>query len=176
MINEVLRNFGIDEKDGISYLISVYFGCIPSYTPIILVQKMNTTNILGLDENKFLMWNIPLFLISEEAKGKWDWVITWMEGFENINKFRKGTKSSCLTRMKAFFAQNPDVRVDEIIGATNLYFRTISDPAYLITSHYFIYKDKGVNKTSPLEEWVDRYREENKSEVSSNVHISNQMQ
>lgn len=178
MITKTLQNFGIDEKDGTAYLLAVYFQCVPSYTPIILVQKMNITNILGLDENKFLMWNIPLFDTIDEGKGKWDWVFIWMEGFERLNKSRKGTKSTCVTRMKTFFAQNPDVRVDEVVGATNMYFRSVSDPAYLFTSHYFIFKDKGVNRTSALEEWIEKYREELTVEntTTDNVHISNQMQ
>lgn len=177
MITETLRSFGIDREDGLSYLLSVFFECRPSYTPNILVQKINVTNILGLDEDKKLKWNIPLFDTIEEGKGKWDWVSLWMEGFARLNKARKGNKTSCVIRMKSFFAQNPDVRQDEILGATEMYFRSVKDPAYLFTSHYFIFKDKGVNRTSALEEWVEKYREEMKTEIQdSNVHISNQMQ
>jgi hypothetical protein len=32
-------------------------------------------------------------------------------------------------------------------------------PQYLVSAHYFIYKDKGKAQTSPLEEWVEKYQE-----------------
>jgi hypothetical protein len=52
MIRETLRSFSITEEDGIAYLLSIYFDCRPSYVPTILVQKMNVTNILGLDDDR----------------------------------------------------------------------------------------------------------------------------
>jgi hypothetical protein len=69
---------------------------------------MNVTNILGLDDDR--LWNgISHCLTTVEGIGKWDWVHLWMEGFARINKSRKGTKSTCVSRMK-IFSQNPDVR------------------------------------------------------------------
>jgi hypothetical protein len=177
MIRETLRSFSITEEDGIAYLLSIYFDCRPSYVPTILVQKMNVTNILGLDDDRLLKWNIPLFDTTVEGIGKWDWVHLWMEGFARINKSRKGTKSTCVSRMKIFFSQNPDVRKEEVLGATELYFRSVSDPEYIFTSHYFIFKDKGANRTSALEQWIETYRESVQETPTSNrVHISNQMQ
>lgn len=155
----VLGQFNIPVDDGISYLLSVYFELKPTVFPPLLIQKINVTNIISMDNERNLMWNVPLFENSDPAAShKWDWVEEWREMFGRINPARKGTKSSTLIRMKTFFSQNPDVRKEEVIGATMLYFKSLQSADYLITSHYFIFKDKGTNKTSSLEEWIEKYR------------------
>jgi hypothetical protein len=156
-IKTSLQEFGIPVDDGIAYLLSVYFECRPSYTPSLLIQRVNLTNILGIDENRDLKWNIPLFEEMSTA-GKWEWVKDWVDSFGNINKLRRGNVKTATTRMKAFFAENPDVRKEEIIGATQMYFRSLSSSEYLTTSHYFIFKDKGKDRVSPLEEWIEKYQ------------------
>ena len=61
--------------------------------------------------------------------------------------------------MKAFFADNPDVRKEEVIEATNMYFKSLSNADYLISSHYFISKGVGRDRTSALLGWIEKYRE-----------------
>lgn len=177
MIIQTLQSFGIGKEDGLSYLLSVFYNCRPSYTPTILVQKMNTTNILGLDEDKHLFWNIPLFEETpNQASTKWDWVYEWRNSFGAINKGRVGSKASVMIRMKAFFAGNPDVRKEDVLGATKMYFSSVSDPQYLVSAHFFIYKGVGKAQTSPLEEWVEKYQEFLDETPTISTDLSNQMQ
>lgn len=158
-IEKTLQEYNIPVPDGIAYLLCVYFGYRPSYTPIDLIRKMNVTNILGISNtsDREVIWNIPLF--ETVSQQKWDWVKEWNSQFGLKNRQRQGADSTVLTRMKAFFADNPDVRQEEVIGATQLYFSSVSDPNYLISSHYFIYKGVGKDRSSTLETWVQRYKE-----------------
>lgn len=175
-IEQILQEFGIPREDGLAYLLSVYFDVRPSYTPPLLVQRINVTNILGIDSEKQLMWHHPLF-DEQETVTKWDWIRDWVDLFGKVNKSRKGSISTCIVRMKAFFAQNPDVRKDEVIAATEMYLRNVTNPDYLITSYYFIYKDKGKDRTSPLEEWIEKYRIAHQNdENDTRVGIENTMQ
>ena len=159
-IRDLLDSFGINQEDGLSYLLSVYFECRPSYTPTILIQKINATNILGIGASRELIWNIPLFVASVETDGKWDWVKTWNGLFGAINSKRKGSDKDCITRMKKFFAEKPEVRKEDVIGATQLYFSSLTDRQYLTSSHYFIFKGVGRDKLSALAVWVERYQQE----------------
>ena len=157
-IRTVLTEFNIPVEDGIAYLLSIFFNCRPSYTPPLLVQRMNVTNILGIDSNREVIWHIPLFT-NKEAIDKWKWVLEWNLEFKRINSKRAAVSRDAITRMKAFFADNPDVRKEEVIEATKMYFKTLSSPDYLISSHYFISKGVGRDRTSALLGWIEKYRE-----------------
>ena len=161
-IRDLLDSFGINQEDGLSYLLSVYFECRPSYTPTILIQKLNATNILGIGASRELIWNIPLFIASVEADNKWDWVKAWNQSFGDINPKRKGSDKDCIIRMKKFFSENPEVRKEDVIGATKLYFNSLSSRDYLTSSHYFIVKGsiRNRDRVSALEIWVQRYQQE----------------
>lgn len=175
-INQVLSNYGIPENDGIAYLLSIYFNCRPSYTPPLLVQRMNVTNILAISSDREVAWNISLF--SGEALEKWDWVKEWNNQFKLINAKRKGSDAACITRMKAFFADNPDVRKEEVIEATKMYFRSLTSADYLTSSHYFISKGVGRDRVSSLEVWVEKYKEgiSNAASVQASDDITSKMQ
>ena len=155
-IKPILSSFNIPIADGYAYLLSVYYDVKPSYTPIELVEKMNRTRILSLDEqSKTLNWNIPLF---EEQVTGFELVRDWIDKFGAINKDRKGTYKDVAARMKKFFVNNPSIRQDEVMGATDMYLRTVTNPTYLKTSHKFIYEGVGAEKTSALLEWVEKYK------------------
>jgi hypothetical protein len=174
-IKTVLSTYGISEPDGLAYLLAIFYDCRPSYTPTLLVQRMNITNILGISPDKEIMWNIPLF--EGAAEEKWDWVKEWNDQFKHINPKRKGPHTSCITRMKAFFADNPDVRKVEVIEATKMYFRSLSNAEYLTSSHYFISKGIGRDRVSALENWVEKYKETMESlPVSESGDITSRMQ
>jgi len=175
-IKIALASTGIAEADGIAYLLSVYFDCKPSYTPLVLVQRMHITNILGIEGGRTI-WNIPLF--EEGINEKWEWVKDWNIAFKNINSKRKATDKECITRMKMFFAENPDIRKEDVLGATRLYLSSLTSPEYLISSHYFISKGVGRDRTSALEAWVERYQAANKEipqDTIASEDISHQMQ
>jgi hypothetical protein len=177
-IKSVLQQFNIPVEDGLAYLLSIYFDCRPSYTPTLLVQRMNVTNILGIDANRQVIWHIPLFE-KGDSEDKWQWVFEWNTSFKAINKLRKASDKDVLIRMKAFFADNPDVRKEEVIGATKLYFNSLTSAEYLITSHYFISKGVGRDRTSALYEWVEKYRDamtETKSDSAFPTDLATTMQ
>lgn len=165
-IKPILSSFNIPVKDGLAYLLAIYYDVKPSYIPDGLVQKMNITRILVLDEqSKTLTWNIPLF---EEQVTGFEWVKNWIQEFGDINKDRKGTYKSVAARMKTFFVNNPSIRQDEVIEATRMYFRTVTNPTYLKTSHKFIYEGVGAEKISHLLEWVEKYKSMEKSDTGRN--------
>jgi hypothetical protein len=166
-IVSVLQEYNIPVNDAVAYLLSIYFNCRPSYTPPLLVQRMNVTNILGIDSNREVVWHIPLF--TGESQEKWDWVKEWNEEFRKINPKRKGSDKDCITRMKAFFADNPDVRKEDVIAATKMYFRTLTSAEYIISSHYFITKGVGRDRTSALLTWVEAYKEAMADTSSNNT-------
>lgn len=169
----VLRTFNINKEDGIAYLLAIYYDVRPSYTPILLVEKMNRTRILVLDDkSKTLEWNVPLF---EEQVTGFEWVKDWMEEFGNINKDRKGTYKSVAARMKTFFVNNPSIRQDDVMEATRMYLRTVKQSVYLKTSHKFIYEGQGVEKISLLLDWVTRYKEMTASEYGRNDFTNTMM-
>ncbi len=174
-IKSVLAQYAIPVDDGLAYLLSIFFNCRPSYTPPLLVQRMNVTNILGIDDNREVIWHVPLFI--GENQSKWDWVMEWNEEFKRVNPKRKGSNKDCITRMKAFFADNPDVRKEEVIGATKMYFRSLSSAEYIISSHYFISKGVGRDRTSALLGWVEKYKEAISDTSSNNsADITSMMQ
>lgn len=156
-INAILAEHNINESDGIAYLLSVYFNHRPSYTPTLLIQRMNITNILGISPEREVMWNVPLFLQGNSVD-KWDWVEAWNNEFGNVNPKRKGSLKTVVTRMKAFFAENPDIRKEDVIEATKMYFRSLTSREYIISSHYFISKGVGRDRESALESWVEKYK------------------
>ena len=174
-IKAVLTEFNIPVEDGIAYLLSIFFNCRPSYTPPLLVQRMNVTNILGIDANREVIWHIPLF--EQDSQDKWQWVLEWNAEFKRINKLRKAPDKDVITRMKAFFADNPDVRKEEVIEGTNLYFKSLNSAEYLISSHYFISKGVGRDRTSALLGWIEKYREAISDTSANNVDdITTRMQ
>jgi hypothetical protein len=172
----VLQQFNIPVADGVAYLLSIYFNCRPSYTPTLLVQRMNITNILGINATREVIWHIPLFT-EEETQDKWKWVLEWNAEFKRINRLRKAPDKDVLTRMKAFFADNPDVRKEEVIEGTSLYFKSLSSAEFIISSHYFISKGVGRDRTSALLGWIEKYRDAISDTSSNNTEdITSMMQ
>jgi len=124
--------------------------------PQLLIQKLYVTGIVVRNLDNTLTWKQPLF---DKQEVNFAWVEDFRNTFKKINPERAGTLSTCIQRMKRFFYENPHVRVDEVKGATLMYQRTVTAPQYLITSHKFIFEGAGVSRNSPLEEWVEKYRE-----------------
>jgi len=170
-IKEILREFNIPVNDGIAYLLSVYYDVKPSYTPIILVQKIQITRIIVLDEKtKTIEWKTPLF---ENQVTAFSWVKDeYCALFQAIGKAPYASAST--SRMKKFFANNPSVRKDDIIGATKMYIRS-TDAYYARLPHYFISKGSGADRISDLELWLENYN--NSVAASENRQgLNNQMQ
>ena len=105
---------------------------------------------------------IPLIAKEEEIDKVWLWVKTeYLQMF--VEQGKQGIFKESLSRMKKFFSENPDVRKDEVIGATQLYIKN-TDRKFIRQPHYFISKGVGYEKISDLLLWVEKYRELHKEE------------
>ena len=158
-IQEILKSYSIPYEEGLLCLLAVYYSLhnpFPSYIPMGIIAKVYACGIFSMEKNNEVIWKVNLF---EEQITKFDWVKNYREIFKKINPERAGSLSTCILRMKKFFSENPDVRVEDVRGALKMYIRTVKDPQYLITSHKFIYDGAGTSRNSHLEEWVEKYKE-----------------
>ena len=96
---------------------------------------------------------------------KFSWVGKFRDLFKQVNPDRWGTLSTCKERMKKFFSENPEVRVDEVMDATIMYLKN-TDRRYIMKSHKFIYDGVGTSRNSTLEEWIEKLREVSSSTQS----------
>lgn len=174
-IKEILKTFKIDYNEGVLVLIAVYYYLnkpLPDYIPKELYLKILSTGIFEINDKGIIVWNVPLF---DEQVTNFEWVKDFREAFKKRNSERAGTLESCIKRMKEFFARHPHVRVDDVKGATQMYFRSVRDPQFLLTSQKFIYDGMGVTRNSHLEEWLEKYYESLPQDASENT-ITRKMQ
>lgn len=162
-VRDILISNHIPVHDGISYLLCLYYGTVPSFIPQELERKVLATNIVTKDyKTDDLKWNKNLF---EEGESGFEWIGEWMDLFKNVNPERRGTKADVLRRMKKFFVNNPSVRKEEIFEATNNYLRGVSDPIYCKKSHKFIYEMDG---SSMLLDYVQNIETKRNDTLSQN--------
>lgn len=158
-IKDILHRYGIPQNDGISYLLTVYFDVRNSYTPLALVQKVQATGILSLDDKtRTIDWNVTLF---EEQVTGFGWVKDWMQLFADRNKERKGVLADVTRRMKEFFTEHIDKDITrlEVMEATKMYLKTVYEAKHVKTSHKFIKEGAGKSAVSMLMQWIELYRE-----------------
>lgn len=169
-ILEILKEFNIIQDDGICYLMCLYHNYNPTYIPDLLKQKVNLTKIVVQTE-KGTTWNIPLYEGSEIA---FEWVKReYVPLFEEKNKRRGGKVREATSRMKKLFASYPDIRKDDVIGATKMYLRN-TDADYIRFPHYFIEKGVGVEKSYDILDWIDKYKLS--QDTNGRTSLSNTMQ
>lgn len=153
-IINILKDFNINPDDGIPYLLALHFNYNPEYIPDSLKQKINISKIVE-QENTGLKWNIALFEGSTIDQA-WDWVVN--EYIALFAKIGKGThKREAVSRMKRLFANNPELRKDDVLGATEMYLYN-TNAKFARLPHYFIEKGVGGNKTQDILEWIDKYK------------------
>ena len=170
-IKEELNKYRIPYEEGVMYLLAIYYGLnnpFPSYMSVDLYPKVLATGIVVINPDKSLTWKMPLF---ENQETKFAWVADYRLAFKRINPDRAGNLNTCIQRMKKFFIENPSVREEDIKGAVNMYFNSVKDPQYLITSHKFIYDGIGLTRNSHLEEWVEKWQEATKISLTSESKI-----
>ena len=140
-IRSILSAQHIPIHDGLAYLMCIHYGISPSFIPEELERKVLACRIVGKDyTNEEYKWHIPLF---EETETGFEWIGEWMDMFKKVNPERRGVKADVLRRMKKFFVNNPAVRKDEVIAATQEYLDSISNGTYCKKSHKFIYEIDG---------------------------------
>lgn len=167
---DVLKEYKITPDEAIPYLVSIYYNYNPLYIPIELKRKINSTGIV-YERNGEIEWKIGLF---EGQETTFSWVKDeYVPLFKDANSEKGGGVRESIARMKKFFSENPDIRKDEVIGATKLYLAN-TDPKYIRKTYYFIFKGSGISKISDLYDWVQKYRE---SEKPKNIHdVTKKMQ
>jgi len=167
-ILEVFKEFKIFPSNGICYLIALYHGYDPTYIPDLLKQKVNATGIISV-KDKNIHWNIPLY---ENQVTAFEWVKTeYVAMFKAANSDKGGNVRESISRMKKLFAKNPDVRKDDVIGATRMYLLN-TDVRFIRNPHYFIEKGVGVNKTSDILDWIDKYKLTKNQQVGRTSHTN----
>lgn len=169
-ILEIFEECKIQKDDGICYLLSLYYSYKPSYIPDTLKQKMNITGIYTEDKGS-IKWNVPLFDGQQTA---FDWVKDYVKLFKDANSERGGHVKEATNLIKKLFAVNPEIRKDDIIGATKLYIRN-TDVRYIMFPHYFIQKGVGAAKTQTILTWLEKY-ESAKDQETGKSSITNTMQ
>lgn len=153
-IQKILKEYNIPKGDGICYLLSLHFGYSPSYIPDKLKHKINSSGIVKPDKTG-LKWKTPLF---EGGQTAFDWVKTeYVVMFKNRNPDKGGKVREATERMKKLFAENPEIRKEEVIEATRMYLSN-TDPKYIRFPHFFIKKNSGANTIHDILDWIDKYR------------------
>lgn len=163
-----MRKFKVDINEGTLYLLGIYFDLNTDSISEATRKKVNAMNLVlreyrdNSSNPHRIKWKVPLFL--EEKDDTFVWITDYMEAFGRINPTRKGTKDAVMSRMKKFFAEHPEVRVDDIKAAIHNYFKTVTDPQYLKSAHKFIYEGTGFARVSLLEQYVEQVRESKSSD------------
>lgn len=161
-ILQSLRAYKINTQEAQLYLLGVYFGLETGY---ISEKTRKQVNALGIVNREYrdnsstphrITWKVPLF--NEEKSETFAWTEGFREAFGRVNPERKGTKSAVSSRMKKFFAEHPEVRMEDVKAATEDYLATVSDPQYLKSAHKFIYDGAGVSRVSMLEQYLEKIK------------------
>mgnify|MGYP003403515795 CR=1 FL=1 len=161
MLNEevlkIIRSTDLEEEDVVSFLVSLYYGNVASYFPSDFIARVGTLGLYNRDEVGLLQWKYELF--QGGVSKTFEWVVSeYIPLFIQANPLKRGAPKDVVSRMKKLFAENPEIRKDEIIGGTVLYLRN-TDSTYIRLPHYFISKGAGSDKTNDILVWVDKYRE-----------------
>lgn len=150
-IRTILASHHIPIHDGLTFLMCLHYGISPSFIPSELERKVLACRIVNKDYiHDEIKWLVPLF---EEGESGFEWIGEWMDMFKKVNPERRGTKADVLRRMKKFFVNNPSIRKDEVIAATQEYLDSITQAVYCKKSHKFIYEMDG---SSMLFDYVER--------------------
>lgn len=165
-IKDIFVQNNINYDEGMLYLLSIYFNLnIDEKKFEESIKQVNFTKIVERNYSTIpfsIVWNVPLFE-GMQTNILWEWVTDYRNMFKNIRPDRASTINICLARMKNFFSTHPSVRKEDVMEATRMYLSTVKDPAYLVSAHYFIKKDKGINEASKLEEFLDILSERSKT-------------
>lgn len=153
-ILEILTEYKVHKDDAICYLIALYYGYKPSYIPDDFKVRLNTLKIYEEDKGS-IKWNIPLF---EGQQTAFEWVKTeYVPLFKAANPERGGHVREATARLKKLFAKNPEIRKDDVMGATKMYIKN-TDSKYIMFPHYFITKGDGADRTEVILNWIEKYK------------------
>lgn len=171
VLKTAIKESGISVDDGLTVLLAMNFGLrVPEELSHIETQLLAAKIIVV--EGQEVKWFAPMFEGMETA---FEWVVDWIKLFKTANPVKTSGVKETTTRMKKFFAQNPDIRKDEVIAATEMYIRN-TEAKYLMLPTYFIFKGKGAETTYTLLNWIDRYRNYINTTATQAKALTNTMQ
>lgn len=176
VIIEKLTEVNLENIDlGIMYLLGLFYDLDTSCISEEVQRLVHLSKIVERDynSNEKVKWNVSLFETSEETDENWKWVEEYRKLFSNIKSDKRGDKKGTISKMKKFFAENPEVRVDDVFQATKMYlekFRNAPNEAiYMTQADYFISKVEKGDKKSKLLMYIEILKENQiKSSSSSN--------
>jgi len=171
-VGEILKGHNIDVSVGYLILLGIYFDLdIEKVYSEEAIKAINITKIVEKDyKTNSLTWNIPLFADAEA--GAFDWVRVWMDLFSAKNPERRGSVKDAITRMKKWFAENPEYRREDVFAATQAYMNSLNNAKYCMHSHKFIFDGIGAMKKSTLLQWCEKLKEGNQQNVSLKGRIA----
>jgi len=172
-IKEIIEEFNLDYDLSFNYLLAIYHNLKTNNYSYEFQTIMAKTGIIFIGVDGKDEWKIPLYIGQETA---FEWVKDYCELFKRANKAKGGHIKSSTARMKKMFSINPEVRKDEVLGATIMYINQVEDFGYLMFPHYFISKGVGADKTENLLDWIDKYKEAEEMENTDGTDLSNSMQ
>lgn len=159
-ILQLIEEYNLDKTKVLLSLFSLYYD-LPMEHDLsgIFHESMTQLSVLKVvdrDDSGAIIWNIPLFQADKESQSEWQWVLTeYRPLFKEASKERAGSPTSCIKRMKSFFSSHPEVRKNDVIEAAKMYIRGTPDVRYLQSADYFIFKDKGSQSKSRLEQYLE---------------------
>jgi hypothetical protein len=168
----ILSRYNIPYDEGMLGLLGIYHGINIKDVVSERVQKqLNVTGIVereyedDIDKPYVITWNIPLYIGQEVA---WEWVQEWRTWFRRINPARGSNLKTCIGRMKWLFSEYPDIRKEEVMEATKLYFRSVNDAQFLKSADKFIREGRSkLDYVSGVLQWVEILRENRGSAAES---------
>lgn len=186
-IEKILIQYNIPVKKGILYLLGIYHNLIdsPENDPFeeSVGKQVNLTKIVIRDTEipGSVVWNVPLYENIPLMDKNWEWVWEWRERFGKLRADAIGNRKDCLAKMKKFFANNPEVRKEDIIKATDMYLAPFhagrQQVTYLQRADYFISKlikaEGSTQQQSRLEMYLEVLAKD--KNVTANPLLSRQL-
>lgn len=146
-IPKILKQFNINEGEGILCLLSIYHNLNESIIPPMVSKQVSLSKIVerDIDNHGKVIWNIALYeneIIPQEKE--WEWIEAYRQEFGKLRADAIGNQKNCYDKMKKFFSTHPEVRVEDIKKAVQMYLlpfqRGRSDLHVLQRADYFISK------------------------------------
>lgn len=179
-IKKVLKQYNIGEGDGILCLLSLYHDINETIIPPLVSKQISLSKIVerDIDHPGKIIWNIPLYeneVIPQDKE--WDWIEAYRNEFGKLRADAIGNQRNCYEKMKKFFANHPEVRVEDIKQAVQMYLlpfqRGRSDLTVLQRADYFISKVVKVagetDRNSRLEMYLEIIKKQKAEQQSGSI-------
>lgn len=172
-IIKILKDNNMNIDNCLCYLFCIFFNIKPDFIPSNIILKLNIFNIYYINDKGIIEWYIPLF---EELDIHFKWVIEeYIDLFKEVDETKAGFENETLIRMRNLFSNNPEIRKEDVIGATKLYLQ-YTDKKYIRQCHFFIKKGIGINKTEDILTWIKRYKELENKDKHNDTTLNNILQ